>query len=284
MEVLKKILSLTMGLLLVFMLGACNSKAEPVNKQNGSTAKADSGLTLEQVFKKSTEASKNLKSYRTKMEVIQNINSGQNNVETDTGIIMDVVQNPMSFYQKLMMKAPESDKMIQTKSYFTKDGMFTYDPNSKKWMKFPAEMADQLAQASNQQTDPMAEIKQLKKFVKDFKFKQNDKNYILLLNASGEKFTHFIQEKVQKTLPAGMANSAELLKDMKINKVDYEIHIDKKTFYPTMLNLNMDMSLNAQGQPVKIEQEIMSKYEKYNQIKEIVVPEKVKKKAVEINS
>lgn len=284
MEVLKKILSLTMGLLLVFMLGACNSKAEPVNKQNGSTAKADSGLTLEQVFKKSTEASKNLKSYRTKMEVIQNINSGQNNVETDTGIIMDVVQNPMSFYQKLMMKAPESDKMIQTKSYFTKDGMFTYDPNSKKWMKFPAEMADQLAQASNQQTDPMAEIKQLKKFVKDFKFKQNDKNYILLLNASGEKFTHFIQEKVQKTLPAGMANSAELLKDMKINKVDYEIHIDKKTFYPTMLNLNMDMSLNAQGQPVKIKQEIMSKYEKYNQIKEIVVPEKVKKKAVEINS
>jgi len=283
-EVLKKILSLTMGLLLVFMLGACNSKAEPVNKQNGSTAKADSGLTLEQVFKKSTEASKNLKSYRTKMEVIQNINSGQNNVETDTGIIMDVVQNPMSFYQKLMMKAPESDKMIQTKSYFTKDGMFTYDPNSKKWMKFPAEMADQLAQASNQQTDPMAEIKQLKKFVKDFKFKQNDKNYILLLNASGEKFTHFIQEKVQKTLPAGMANSAELLKDMKINKVDYEIHIDKKTFYPTMLNLNMDMSLNAQGQPVKIKQEIMSKYEKYNQIKEIVVPEKVKKKAVEINS
>ncbi|GEL06405.1 hypothetical protein M2M59_15060 [Rummeliibacillus sp. G93] len=281
---LKKILSLTMGLLLVFMLGACNSKAEPVNKQNGSTAKADSGLTLEQVFKKSTEASKNLKSYRTKMEVIQNINSGQNNVETDTGIIMDVVQNPMSFYQKLMMKAPESDKMIQTKSYFTKDGMFTYDPNSKKWMKFPAEMADQLAQASNQQTDPMAEIKQLKKFVKDFKFKQNDKNYILLLNASGEKFTHFIQEKVQKTLPAGMANSAELLKDMKINKVDYEIHIDKKTFYPTMLNLNMDMSLNAQGQPVKIKQEIMSKYEKYNQIKEIVVPEKVKKKAVEINS
>lgn len=120
-----------MGLLLVFMLGACNSKAEPVNKQNGSTAKADSGLTLEQVFKKSTEASKNLKSYRTKMEVIQNINSGQNNVETDTGIIMDVVQNPMSFYQKLIMKAPESDKMIQTKSYFTKDGMFTYDPNSK---------------------------------------------------------------------------------------------------------------------------------------------------------
>lgn len=284
MEVLKKILSLTMGLLLVFMLGACNSKAEPENKQNGSTAKADSGLTLEQVFKKSTEASKNLKSYRTKMEVIQNINSGQNNVETDTGIIMDVVQNPMSFYQKLMMKAPESDKMIQTKSYFTKDGMFTYDPNSKKWMKFPSEMADQLAQASNQQTDPMAEIKQLKKFVKDFKFKQNDKNYILLLNASGEKFTHFIQEKVQKTLPAGMANSAELLKDMKINKVDYEIHIDKKTFYPTMLNLNMEMSLNAQGQPVKIEQEIMSKYEKYNQIKEIVVPEKVKKKAVEVNS
>lgn len=42
-----------------------------------------------------------------------------------------------------------------------------------------------------------SKIEKLKKFVEDFKFQQDDNSYILLLNASGDKFTDFLKETIQ---------------------------------------------------------------------------------------
>lgn len=281
---LKKGFSILLGFFLVLMLAACNSKAEPVDKKEGSANNEQSELTLTQVFDKTTEAAKELKSFNVKMDIKQDISSNQDeaaNMKIDTTLEMDVVQNPMAFYQKMSMKMPDTEEVMEMESYFSKDGMYYYDPTSQTWMKFPAEMMDELMKVSNQQTNPAAEIENLKKFVDDFKFKQDDKSYILLLNASGEKFTDYLKETVQQTLPAGMADSEQVFENMKINKMDYEIHIDKKTFYPTVLNLNMEMEITAEGQTVKIAQDMNGQYVKHNHLKEIAIPQEVLDGAIE---
>lgn len=269
---------------MVLMLAACNSKAEPVNKQEGSKNKEPSGLTLEQVFEKTSEASKELKSFKVKMNMKQDMSSDQDealNENVDSNIEMDVVQDPMAFHQKMSIKMPGSEKVMDMETYFSKDGMYYYDPTTQTWMKFPAEMMDQLVKVSDQETNPAAEIANLKKFVDDFKFQQDDKSYILLLNASGEKYTDFLKETIQKTLPAGMGDSSKVFENMKINKMDYEIHIDKKTFYPTALNVNMELEMSVEGKTVKLVQDLKGQYVEHNQIKEITIPQEVIKGAIE---
>nr|WP_307339387.1 DUF6612 family protein [Metabacillus malikii] len=291
MDILKKGLSILVGFLFVMMLAACNSSAEPVNKTEKSTEKEtaateekQSELTLQEVFDKTTEAAKGLESFKVKMDLNQQISSDQDaaaNMDLGSTLEMDVVQEPLAFYQKMSTKIPDTEEVMDIESYFTKDGMYFYEPNSKAWMKFPSDMMEDLLQVSDQQTNPAAEIENLKKFVDDFKFQQDDENYILVLNASGDKFTDFLKETVQETLPEGMADSTEVFENMKINKMDYEIHIDKKTFYPTVLNLNMEMEMTAEGQTIKIAQDMKGQYVEHNHIKEIEIPQEVIEGAIE---
>lgn len=281
---MKKGLSILLGFFFVLMLTACNSSAETMNNEDGASNEKKSDLTLEQVFEKTTEASKELKSFKVKMDLKQEISSDQDeagNVNFDSTLEMDVIQDPMAFYQKMSTKTPGTEQIMEIESYFTKDGMYYYDPTSQTWMKFPSDMMDQVVQLSNQQTNPAAEIENLKKFVDDFKFQQDDKSYILLLNASGEKFTDFLKETIEQTLPEGMANSTEAIESMKINKMDYEIHIDKETFYPTVLNLNMEMEMSAEGQKITIAQDVKGQYVEHNHIDEIKIPQEVIEGAVE---
>ncbi|MDQ0230305.1 DUF6612 family protein [Metabacillus malikii] len=288
---MKKGLSILVGFLFVMMLAACNSSAEPVNKTEKSTEKEtaateekQSELTLQEVFDKTTEAAKGLESFKVKMDLNQQISSDQDaaaNMDLGSTLEMDVVQEPLAFYQKMSTKIPDTEEVMDIESYFTKDGMYFYEPNSKAWMKFPSDMMEDLLQVSDQQTNPAAEIENLKKFVDDFKFQQDDENYILVLNASGDKFTDFLKETVQETLPEGMADSTEVFENMKINKMDYEIHIDKKTFYPTVLNLNMEMEMTAEGQTIKIAQDMKGQYVEHNHIKEIEIPQEVIEGAIE---
>lgn len=264
------------------MLAACNSKAELVNKQNGSDNKEKSGLTLMEVFEKTTEASKDLKSFKVKMDIKQNIQDEGENMKINSTLDMDVVQNPMAFHQIMSMNQPDSNETMKMESFFSRDGMYLHDPTTNSWMKFPDNMMEQLLKVSDQQTNPMAEIEKLRKFVDDIKFKQDDHSYILLLNASGDKFMKFLKEEMQKTLPAGMDDSAKVFENMKISKMDYEIHIDKKTFFPSVLNLNMVSEMTTEGKTIKMAQELKGQYEKHNQIDNITIPQEVVEGAVEV--
>lgn len=281
---MKKSLSILVGIFLVVMLAACNSSADTVNNEDGTSSVEKSDLTLEQVFEKTSEASQELNSLKVNMDLNQVINSDQDeaaNVTLESTLEMDVVQDPMAFHQKISTKIPGTEQVMEVESYFSKDGMYYYEPTSQTWMKFPSEMMEQLVQISNQQTNPAAEIENLKRFVDDFTFQQDDESYILVLNASGEKFTDFLKETVEQTLPEGIANSAEAIESMTINHIDYEIHIDKETYYPTVLNLNMEMEMSAEGQKVTIAQDVKSQYVEHNHLDEIEIPQEVIEGAVE---
>lgn len=283
---LKKNLSYLIGLLLVFMLAACGQTAKTVNEStnnNGeSNSKSESKLTLEEVLEKSTAASENLKSFSVKMEMTQNISSSEAemNMDTHSSIDMDVVMDPMAFYQKMSMTMGE--EKVDMESYFTEDGMYLYEPSGGEWIKFPQEMTDMFLQMAGQQQNPGEELKKLQQFVDDFTFEQDDKNFILKLKASGDKFNDFIKETAMESMPAGMADE-DLFSNMKINSVDYEILVDKETFNPVALKMDMDMEMTVEEVTISLKQAVDAKYLNLNKVDVITVPQEVLDSAVEMD-
>ncbi|SEM72318.1 hypothetical protein SAMN05192533_10594 [Mesobacillus persicus] len=290
MLTLKKLTTILIGFLLILLLAACNGTTETVD-QNESTEEtateketAPESLTLEEVFEKTTTASEDLHSFAVDMNLVQEIASDleEANMELNSSIFMEVVSDPISFYQKMQMSIPNTKETLETESYFSKDGFYMHDPLGGTWMKFPSEMTDQLLQVSNQQTNPGEEIKRLQEFSDDFSFEEKDNEYHLTLTASGEEFNDFIQETIKQTLPADMAADTEELENIKIHAVAYDIIIDKETFFPKAINMNMDMEIMVEDQTVQLTQRMDGQYSKHNEIDEIVIPEEVMDTAEEV--
>ncbi len=281
---MRKSLSILIGLLLVLMLAACNQTAKPVDNatNNNKEASKPSELTLEEVLEKSTAASESLKSFSVKMDMNQTISSTVEEISMDTHSVidMDFVVDPMAFYQKMTMTMDE--EKVEMESYFSEDGMFFYEPSGGQWMKFPQEMTDMFLQMAGEQQNPGDELKKLQSFADDFTFEQDDKNFILKLKAAGEKFNTFMKETAMESLPAEMAEE-EVFNNMNIKSVDYEIIVDKETFNPVSLKMDMEMDMTVEEETINLKQTVNAQYLNLNKIDVISVPQEVIDSAVEID-
>lgn len=276
---MRKMMWLVSALALALVLAACTQTAKP----SGSTADSgkESKLTLSELFDKVVENDKNIKSFHADMTMQQNMTVGGEAVLTDneSDISMDIITEPLAMHQKINMTVPEgaAEGMgnLETESYITKDGYFLFEPNEKKWMKFPKEYSDQLMQIPSNQVNPAEQIKQLQSFAEDFSFEQDKDNFILTLKASGKKFQKFMRESVKETLPQEMQQNAEILNNITFKDIKYEILIDKNTYNPKALNLIMEFETTIEGKTLNIKQDLKNTYSDYNKLKEIKVPKEV---------
>ncbi|MFJ5625551.1 DUF6612 family protein [Peribacillus loiseleuriae] len=273
---------------LVLLLSACGQKATPVSENGNSEAKTktekpmqkEESLTLEKVFEKTITASKDLKSLTLKMENDQTITSSSNSEPTamTSTIDMDLIQDPLSLYQVMTMNIPGEDA-IKTESYFTKQGFFMYEPAQGAWMKLPDEMSTELLKATEQQGDPATELKKMQEFIEDFTFEQDSSSYILTLNASAEKFNTFMQEQLAQSF--GQSAGFDL-QSVDVSELKYSYTIDKKTFYPTAMTVDMSFKTVEGSEEVTLKQKTNVTFSNYNGINEITIPEEVIKSAQEI--
>jgi hypothetical protein len=70
----------------------------------------------------------------------------------------------------------------------------------------PSETYDQIAQMSEQQSNPSEQLKQLEAFKDDFTFEQTESEYVLELSTAGEKFNALIEEKLNQVMNADYSN------------------------------------------------------------------------------
>lgn len=287
---MKKTISIIFGAMLMLMLAACSQTAEPVEKdaeskqasgekKQASQAK-ESELTLEEVFKKTEEANKDLKSFESQIKMNQIVDAAGEKQEINSDIDMKFITEPMALHQKMTMSIAGEKQEID--AYLTKEGFYMYEPNEKMWIKLPEEFSGQILQMSEGQTNPSGQLDQLKEFVDEFEFKQDDKNYILTLKASGEKFDQFLKDNVKETLPPEM-QAEDMMGDMKFNKVEYELLIDKETFYLNALNMVTDTDTEIEGQKMNMQIDMQSTYSNYNKVEKIEIPKEALENAQEIN-
>ncbi|WP_342514201.1 DUF6612 family protein [Sporosarcina sp. FSL K6-1522] len=271
---------------LVLGLAACGETAEPkTDPETGKKAeiKNESKMTAQEVFKKSVEASADQKSMHAQMDIDQLLEVPSQDLKMNSKIKMDMdmIVEPLSMYQKMQMDMGEQGSM-DTEMYMTEEGFFMYEPTTDQWMILPSELVGEMGG----EADPTLDMEMFNDFVDDFTFEQTEDEYVLKLKASGEKFNTLLKEVAMQNLPEGLeegTEEAEILENMEVKSLEYEIFIDKKTFQTNAFNMDIDMTMGIDEEETHIVQKMKAQLSKINEIEKIEIPQEVLDKAVDMN-
>ena len=271
--------------LAVFSLAACGNSATPID---GTTAK--SNLALEQVFTNAMERQESLKSVKANMTMEQGIAMTMEGEEvlmtSSTNIEMSMTAKPMSLFadgtMSMTMGGEEESFNMPLKMYLTEaDGFYMNDMMSDGWVKLPDEMYEDLLAQVGANADAQEQLLQLKPFLEDFKFEQTDEEYILTLNANGEKFNEMIFEQVKGTLGQQLEEEDQSVFDgIKIEDAKYIITINKETFDMTKMVMDFVMTMDVDGVLSEVNTSSTMTYSNFNTIDTITIPQEVLNNAI----
>ncbi|QFG00570.1 hypothetical protein PB01_18230 [Psychrobacillus glaciei] len=260
-------------------LAACNETAAPVKDKDVTET---SKLTLQEVYNKSLKVSEELKSVKAKLDMKQTMHLPAQDMNLDVSSVleMDYIVDPMQIHQTGTTSMQSDDQSLEAQdikieSYITKDAFYMYEETSGQWMKFPKEMMDQLmsTMSATDQSNPTNQLKVIQNYLDDFTFEQDDDNYILSLQASGEKFTELVKAQVDEALQSISGEEGNI--DMNINSINYLIHINKKSFQTNKVDMVLDMDMTIDGEKMNMKQNVKSDFSNFNKMKEIVIPQEV---------
>ncbi len=239
---------------------------------------AEEKAELEDIYQETLAASEELKNFEMEADVDQEIAGGGMEMPSiSTTINAEIQLEPLAFHQTMDVMGQEVEM------YYTEEGMFFKDPQQGQWMKGPKELADQLNTAAvQQQQNPSDQLKQLEAYADDFNMEEKDNRYILSLSASGEGFDQLLKEQMNN-LPEGEVTE-ELLDTLKINKLDYTIAVNKDTYYPESMTVDMDIDIEENGETTNISQKMESTYRNFNELDSIEVPQEVTDTAIEMEN
>lgn len=288
---LKKSVSFWGSIFLILFLTACNEEAAPVSENGNDAAKAEEAkngeaeLTAKEVYKKMVEASSEVKSLGLKLDIEQEISTEADGIilTTETRTDSKMIQEPLSLYQQIEVyyKNPATGEQEgKIDQYLTDEGFFMHDIEGDQWGRYNADYAE-VAKGLNLQpgTNQLDSLKDLESFADDFTFEQEADQYVLTLAGNDEKLNEF----VKGTLPANIPELETALESMTLQEVEYEIFIDKNTFLPSVMNVDMNIGISENGNSLVLEQSIESSYYDYNKIDKIVLPKEALDNPNEIN-
>jgi len=280
MKVMKKIFKVLAVGTLALTLAACNSSATPTK----DTTKT-SNLTLEQVYDKAVDRQSDIKSASANMDMTQvtKVGSGEEAMEfsINSKMEMDIIVDPLAMHLSGSMSMPDmmsegqetTDMPIEM--YMKKDaGLFMKDVTTDSWLKLPDENFDAILDQTAASADAKEQLEQLKKFINDFTFEQTDKEYVLTLEAKGDKFKELIDSEINKSIE-DMGLEENPMDQLTIEKINYVLHIDKETFDTNKMDMNFDLKMAVEGDELLMNTKSVVTYTDFNHLKTIDIPQSI---------
>ncbi len=277
---MKKIFKVLAVGTLALTLAACNSSATPTKD---TTEK--SKLTLEQVYDKAVDRQADIKSASANMDMTQvtKVGAGEEAMEfsINSKMEMDIIVDPLAMHLSGSMSMPDmmsegqetTDMPIEM--YMKKDaGLFMKDVTTDSWLKLPDENFDAILDQTAASADAKEQLEQLKKFIKDFTFEQTDKEYVLTLEAKGDKFKELIDSEINKSMQ-DMGLEENPMDQLTIEKINYMLHIDKKTFDTNKMDMNFDLKMAVEGDELLMNTKSVVTYTDFNHLKTIDIPQNI---------
>ncbi|MBL3728788.1 hypothetical protein JIN86_04090 [Lysinibacillus sp. HST-98] len=280
MKVMKKIFKVLAVGTLALTLAACNSSATPTKDTTNK-----SKLTLEQVYDKAVERQADIQSASAKMDMTQvtKVGSGEEAMEfsIDSKMEMDIIVDPLAMHLSGSMTMPdmmnegEETMDMPIEMYMKKDaGLFMKDSTTDSWLKLPNENFDAILDQTAASADAKEQLEQLKKFIKDFTFEQTDDEYVLTLNAKGDKFKELIDSEINKSIQE-MGLEENPMDQLSIEKINYVLHIDKETFDTNKMDMNFDLKMAVEGDELLMNTKSVVTYTEFNHLKTIDIPQSI---------
>ncbi len=277
---MKKIFKVLAVGTLALTLAACNSSATPTKDTTNK-----SKLTLEQVYDKAVDRQADIKSASAKMDMTQvtKVGSGEEAMEfsIDSKMEMDIIVDPLAMHLSGSMSMPdmmsegEETMDMPIEMYMKKDaGLFMKDMTTDSWLKLPDENFDAILDQTAASADAKEQLEQLKKFINDFTFEQTDDEYVLTLDAKGDKFKELIDSEINKSMQ-DMGLEENPLDQLTIEKINYVLHIDKETFDTNKMDMNFDLKMAVEGDELLINTKSVVTYTEFNHLKTIDIPQSI---------
>lgn len=277
---MKKIFKVLAVGTLALTLAACNSSATPTKDTTNK-----SKLTLEQVYDKAVDRQADIQSASAKMDMTQvtKVGSGEEAMEfsIDSKMEMDIIVDPLAMHLSGSMTMPdmmnEGDKTMDMpiEMYMKKDaGLFMKDSTTDSQLKLPNENFDAILDQTAASADAKEQLEQLKKFIKDFTFEQTDDEYVLTLDAKGDKFKELIDSEINKSMQE-MGLEENPMDQLSIEKINYVLHIDKETFDTNKMDMNFDLKMAVEGDELLMNTKSVVTYTEFNHLKTIDIPQSI---------
>lgn len=299
---MKKSLIVFVAGIMALVLAACNETAEPTegtseDQENEEPEEQADDLTAEEVYKKTLEASENMESAEVDMDMKQEIDTGDEDagtVKMDSDFNIEMIMDPLAMHMKgvteMSMEGADDDlgdmPAMDMEMYMVDGEMYVYN-EGMDWIKMENASMDAVEEIAGQQPDPSEQLEMVEDYMDDLSMEENDEEYVLTLDADGEKFDDLVQDMIEENMPEEMLEEMDdeeqdLFDSMSINDMSMEFSVDKETFDISSLDMDMDMTMEVEDEEeVNTVQNIKADYSNINGVDDIEVPEDVKDEAVD---
>ncbi|MCM3739837.1 hypothetical protein M3210_06090 [Oceanobacillus luteolus] len=234
------------------------------------------------VYQKALEAGEKIESAEVDMTMNQIIEgdpamgSMEMGMDTKTAMTLD----PLTMHQAgtITMNMDGMSLDNDMEMYLTNTDLYMYESMSQTWMKMSSDMMPM--DLANMEQNPQEQLEMLESFIDEIDFSEEDDYYVFKYDGDGEELFELSQEIIKENFGEGVLGDAgvdieEVLENMTVHSLYYEVHIDKKTYDTKKLITNMDLDITAEGETLSLQQEMTATYTGINTVDEIEVPQEV---------
>ncbi|TMW71869.1 DUF6612 family protein [Alteribacter natronophilus] len=245
-------------------------------------AESDDGLTAEEILANSEEAMEELTSYAMDMETVQEMSFGEDSMELNMTAEAQVRMDPLVLYQNAsmdMMGMP-----LSYDSYFSEEhGFLMEDPMSGGWIKLPESFTDEMLAMADVQTSPDEQLEIFRDNLEEVTVEDEEEFYIVTLKGDGVD-NEAMKEQLLGLMDGDMGQMmGDAVDSMDIHEFEYEITIDRETFYTTEANIYTDMTVDDGVNNTNMKQTVHMILGEFNEHDDLEVPADVIENAEEID-
>ncbi|MET4656040.1 LppX_LprAFG lipoprotein [Exiguobacterium sp. Helios] len=259
---MKKTRWMTVGLLTATIgLAGCNNETiEDGQGENGSKQ-----LSNTELLKKASSAQENIKSFHMDSDMMSEVGG----MPISQKISADIIQKPMTMYQKMTMKNAEDGTDVETELYLVDDKM--YMSQSGQWLvQDTSELGDMLENMESSASTEQS-LKLLKKYKDNWTMKKEGDVYQIDVDLKGDQLKAFMKDSLEQS--GQLAQMKEVMDQVDYKKMEYSMTYDAKTYYPKTLDMEMAFEIE-EGTEFTMKNE--SVFSKFNEIKSIELPAEAK--------
>lgn len=239
-------------------------------------------LTLEEVFEKATEASKDIQSMKMDMASEQSTEILDTDMKMDNKMTakLEMVQEPFAMHQELTMGMGEES--MEMEIYIVEDGFYVNNPQMGQWMKLPEDQMGDLEAMLDLAKGAEVNLEELAEYQDQFELVEEKDHYVLKMSGSGDDVQKMIQGQVEASgiLETMGEDVKEVMEQIEIHELSYEVTLDKETFHTNDYQMDMDFEMAVEDQKMRMKQTVKSTITDINKIDEIVLPKEVQEAAV----
>ncbi|MFB4165240.1 DUF6612 family protein [Alteribacillus sp. JSM 102045] len=286
--------------LLVIMLAvfatACTSEAE--TDENGTPSEPpekekpeEQEESADDVLDQSIDMMEDLENYSIDTNMNQDIRFKEdgylrNKYRSHTIVNLD----PVRYHETSTIKTTEENGKRETSTdvvglerYFTEKGYYIFDSNEGRWVKFPDEFTEDLQSYDESFEKPAHTLELIEAYTEDIHMEEGNEHYRLTFSGENEQLQQIALEMMR------MVNTdfSEMMEDMmymtEMEGLEFELSIDKGTFYAKKLRMDMNMNMNSEeGKSYSSTHTVVARYDNFNEAEEVSVPADVLDSAEEM--